>query len=73
MKKLGVVGASEPKWRDAVNDPPQPGERVIATDGSFVGEYFLSDSGIWIRYDQCPYHLKIIGWMPMPKPMEVGK
>ena len=37
-------------WYNARRALPDPGERVIVTDGVFVGEAYLSKGGIWLRY-----------------------
>lgn len=51
------------------------GDRVIVTDGVFVGEAYLNSNGKWIRYCGSLYGdgdleellgIKITHWMPMP-------
>lgn len=58
------------EWRSAQSDPPERGERVIVTDGVFVGEAYLNSNGKWIRYDRQDvewfFESKITHWMPMP-------
>ena len=43
---------------------PEPGERVLAANGSFVGEAYLASNGAWMRHDGFPW--KVDCWMPMP-------
>ena len=46
-------------WYNAKRALPDPGERVIVTDGVFVGEAYLSKGGIWLRYGmKMPVFLK---------------
>ena len=37
-------------WYNARRALPDPGERVIVTDGVFVGEAYLSKGGVWLRH-----------------------
>ena len=58
------------EWRSAQSDPPERGERVIVTDGYFVGEAYLQSNGKWLRYfgDDLKelFGTEITHWMPMP-------
>lgn len=60
------------KWISVNDKLPEPGERVIATNGAFVGEFFLTQSGEWRRddgFDWCwANDVAITHWMPFPKP-----
>ena len=54
-----------------VTELPDPGERVIVTDGVFVGEAYLSKGGIWLRYgmemvDRRTGIFPPVAWMPLP-------
>lgn len=53
---------------------PNPGERVLATDGGFVGEMYIDKRGQWRRYNvtyiQNLMALDILWWLPMPEPPE---
>jgi hypothetical protein len=63
------------RWRDAEKELPEYGERVIATDGDFVGEMYLYNSE-WARdgwFWELNKHTKIIAWLPLPTPPEVIK
>ena len=64
-------------WISVKDELPDFGERVIVTDGVFVGEAYLNSNGKWIRYCGSFYEdgdleellgIKITHWMPMPIP-----
>lgn len=60
----------------SVNDRlPEPGERVLATDGGFVGEFYTNDRGQWKRYNVNDHTLlmalDILWWARMPEAPEV--
>ena len=64
------------QWIPVTDRMPEPGERVLATDGGFVGELYVNSRGQWKRYNVNDHSLlmalDILWWMPMPKPpMEV--
>lgn len=64
------------KWISVTERLPEQGERVLATDGGFVGELYVNSRGQWKRYNVNDHSLlmalDILWWMPMPKPpMEV--
>lgn len=64
------------KWIPVTERKPEPGERVLATDGGFVGEFYINDAGQWKRYNVNHHELlmalDILWWMPMPEgPKEV--
>jgi hypothetical protein len=60
------------KWISVKERLPKAGERVLATDGYFVGEFFLNRRGQWLRYNisDCLLvaSLDILHWMPLPEP-----
>ena len=64
------------QWIPVTERLPEQGERVLATDGGFVGELYVNSRGQWQRYNVNDHSLlmalDILWWMPMPKPpMEV--
>ena len=62
----------ERRWIPVTERLPEPGERVLATDGGFVGELYVNSRGQWQRYNVNDYSLlmalDIILWMPLPEP-----
>ena len=54
------------EWVSVDERLPEPGERVLAADGSFVGEVYMASNGTWFRHDG--FLLKIDHWMPLPEP-----
>lgn len=50
---------------------PEPGERVLATDGGFIGEMYINKRGQWRRYNVAYIEdlmaLDILWWMPLPE------
>lgn len=60
------------KWIPVTERLPEPGERVLATDGGFVGELYVNSRGQWKRYNVNDHSLlmalDILWWMPMPQP-----
>lgn len=60
------------EWISVKERLPEAGERVLATDGYFVGEFFLNMRGQWLRYDisgcLLVASLDILYWMPLPEP-----
>ena len=69
-----------PQWisvKDADRRAPA-GQRVIATDGVFVGEAYRTSADSWRRYDD--YRLwhdatgrTVTQWMPLPEAPEEGE
>ena len=59
------------EWVSVDEKLPQPGERVLATDCGFVGEFYINERGQWQRYNvNCHallMALDILYWMPLPK------
>ena len=61
------------EWHSVSGLLPQPGERVLATDGTFVGEAYRSAAGKWIRIGsvwEVIFRTKVTHWMPLPAPPE---
>lgn len=60
------------QWIPVTERLPEPGERVLATDGGFVGELYVNRRGQWQRYNvnDCSLlmALDILWWMPLPEP-----
>ena len=59
------------EWVSVYEKLPEPGERVLATDCGFVGEFYINERGQWQRYNvNCHallMALDILYWMPLPK------
>lgn len=62
------------KWVSVEERLPEPGERVLATDCGFVGEFYINKRGQWQRYNvncsELLMALDILYWMPLPAPPE---
>ena len=59
-----------PRWISVEGRRPEPGKRVLATDGVFVGEAYRTSADTWRRYDgiamrDCPGSI-VTHWMPLP-------
>lgn len=58
-------------WISVEDRLPEPGERVLATDCGFVGEFYINKRGKWQRYNvncsELLMALDILYWMPLPK------
>lgn len=67
-----------PQWISVEERRPEPGKRVLATDGVFVGEAYRTSADTWRRYDgiamrDCLGSI-VTHWMPLPgEPEEGGK
>ena len=64
-------------WVSVEDAVPDPGERVLATDGIFVGEAYRSSANSWFRHTGFPWMDGVTGrtvrfWMPMPAPPTKG-
>lgn len=60
----------EPQWISVEGRRPEPGKRVLATDGVFVGEAYRTSADTWRRYDgiamrDCLGSI-VTHWMPLP-------
>lgn len=64
--------AQVPRWIPVEERLPEPGERVLATDCGFVGEFYINKRGKWQRYNvncsELLMALDILYWMPLPAP-----
>lgn len=60
------------EWISVEDRLPEPGERVLATDCGFVGEFYINKRGKWQRYNvncsELLMALDILYWMPLPAP-----
>ena len=61
------------EWVSVEDTVPDPGERVLATDGIFVGEAYRSSANSWFRHARFPWRDGVTGrtvrfWMPLPAP-----
>ena len=67
-----------PRWISVEERRPEPGKRVLATDGVFVGEAYRTSADTWRRYDgiamrDCLGSI-VTQWMSLPEaPEEEGK
>ena len=52
------------EWASVEDTVPDPGVRVLAANGSFVGEAYMASNGAWMRHDGFPW--EVDAWMPMP-------
>lgn len=63
--------APQNEWVSVYDRLPEPGERVLATDCGFVGEFYINKRGKWQRYNvncsELLMALDILYWMPLPK------
>lgn len=62
-------------WVSVEERLPEPGERVLATDCGFVGEFYITKRGKWQRYNVNCFELlmalDILYWMPLPAPPDL--
>lgn len=60
------------EWVSVYDRLPESGERVLATDCGFVGEFYINKRGKWQRYNvncsELLMALDILYWMPLPAP-----
>ena len=52
------------EWVSVEDAVPDPGARVLAANGNFVGEAYMASNGAWMRHDGFPW--EVDAWMPMP-------
>lgn len=60
-----------PQWISVEERRPEPGKRVLATDGVFVGEAYRTSADTWRRYDgiamrDCLGSI-VTHWIPLPE------
>ena len=66
-----------PQWISVEERRPEPGKRVLATDGVFVGEAYRTSADTWRRYDgiamrDCLGSI-VTHWMPLLEAPEEGE
>ena len=58
-------------WISVLDRLPEPGERVIATDGAFTGEAWIGDRSKWTRPTGFTWMAilssPVTHWQPMPE------
>ena len=57
------------QWVSVEERLPEPGERVIATDGAFVGEGYMNCYGVWCRPNGMRWNMldsEVTHWIPLP-------
>ena len=54
------------EWVSVEDAVPDPGVRVLAANGNFVGEAYMASNGAWMRHDGFPW--KVDAWIPLPEP-----
>ncbi len=73
LEKVKIAALTPPnEWVSVYDRLPEPGERVLATDCGFVGEFYINKRGKWQRYNvncsELLMALDILYWMPLPAP-----
>ena len=64
--------AAVPHWISVEERLPEYGERALVSNGGFVCESFLSQSGKWQRGGVDMFFMTPTHWMPLPRaPKEV--
>lgn len=70
--RMGMEALERTRWIPCSERMPEPGKRVLATDGWFVGEMYIGKRGEWQRYNvtyiQDLMAFDILWWKPMPEP-----
>lgn len=54
------------EWVSVEDAVPDPGVRVLAANGNFVGEAYMASNGAWMRHNGFPW--KVDAWIPLPAP-----
>ena len=54
------------EWVSVEDAVPDPGARVLAANGNFVGEAYMASNGAWMRHDGFPW--EVDAWIPLPEP-----
>lgn len=74
--KMARAALYATEWISVNDRLPEVGERVLATDGAFVGEMYINKRGRWQRYNvndsALLMALDILWWMPLPEPPKEG-
>lgn len=73
---ISILEQKKQRWIPVTERLPEQGERVLATDGEFVGELYVNSRGKWKRYNDNDYSLMmaldILWWRPLPEPPKDG-
>lgn len=56
------------EWISVEERLPEPGERVLVTNGSFVCEAYLNIINKWVRAGKQVFFMSPSSWMPLPEP-----
>ena len=71
IRRIGTLTQPN-EWVSVYDRLPEPGERVLATDCGFVGEFYINKRGKWQRYNvncsELLMALDILYWIPLPAP-----
>ena len=72
-KALQPTLTPQNEWVSVEDTVPDPGERVLATDGIFVGEAYRTSADSWHRHTGFPWRDGVTGrtvkyWMLLPAP-----
>lgn len=59
-----------PEWISIKERLPEPGERVLLSDGTFVAEGYILFTGEWMRNEIWVLPMHPTHWMPLPEPSE---
>lgn len=72
-----VLREKVPQWISVEERRPEPGKRVLATDGVFVGEAYRTSADTWRRYDGIAMRdcigSVVTHWMPLAEAPGGGK
>ena len=60
--------AALPHWISVEERLPEQGERVLVSNGGFICESYLSQSGKWQRGGVDMFFMTPTHWMPLPAP-----
>lgn len=66
---INVSTKAPGQWVSVEERLPEPGERVIATDGAFVGEGYMNCYGVWCRPNGMRWNMldsEVTHWIPLP-------
>ncbi len=61
-----------PEWISIKDRLPEPGERVLLSDGTFVAEGYILFTGKWMRNGIWVLPMHPTHWMPLPEPPKEG-
>ena len=73
LKELKAALTPPNEWVSVEDTVPDPGERVLATDGIFVGEAYRTSADSWHRHTGFPWRDGVTGrtvkyWMLLSVP-----